>query len=60
MMAVLRRIDMYNLHPADLIPDAGAMQRFMELTQLYDAAIREVRTKLEILDTSKAERSEPG
>ncbi|MBR6766741.1 MAG: GTP pyrophosphokinase family protein [Clostridia bacterium] len=49
-MAVLRRIDMYNLHPADLIPDAGAMQRFMELTQLYDAAIREVRTKLEILD----------
>lgn len=26
------------------------MQRYMEMTQLYDSAIREVRTKLEILD----------
>ena len=41
---------MYNLHPMDFIPDSEAMQRFMEMTQLYDAAIREVRTKLEILD----------
>jgi len=41
---------MYSLHPQDFIPDADAMQRFMELTQLYDGAIREVRTKLEILD----------
>jgi len=41
---------MYSLHPHDFIPDSEAMQRFLELTQLYDGAIREVRTKLEILD----------
>lgn len=31
-------------------PDTAAMQRYLEMTQLYDSAIREVRTKLEILD----------
>ena len=41
---------MQNLYASEFIPDSAAMQRFMEMTQLYDAAIREIRTKLEILD----------
>lgn len=41
---------MYNIHTQEFIPDSAAMQRFLEMTQLYDGAIREVRTKIEILD----------
>jgi len=41
---------MYNSYPQGFIPDSAAMQRYMELMQLYDGAVREVRTKLEILD----------
>lgn len=33
-----------------LTGDAEIRQQFLEMTHLYDAAIREVRTKLEILD----------
>ena len=33
-----------------LTGDASVQQRFLEMSHLYDAAIREIRTKLEILD----------
>ena len=41
---------MQNFDLKSFIPDSESMQRYLEMTQLYDAAIREVRTKLEILD----------
>ena len=41
---------MQPIQPQSFITDAATMQRYMEMTQLYDSAIREVRTKLEILD----------
>ena len=39
-----------SLQSQDFAADTAAMQRYLEMTQLYDSAIREVRTKLEILD----------
>ena len=33
-----------------LTGDASVQQRFLEMSHLYDAAIREIRTRLEILD----------
>ncbi len=30
--------------------DSSAQQQYMEMVQLYDGAIREVRTKVEVLD----------
>lgn len=39
-----------SINVSEFTPDTVAMQRYLEMTQLYDSAIREVRTKMEILD----------